>query len=471
MLLNDDFLLSTEWARRLFHGHAEKMPIIDYHCHLVPAEIHANKGYENLAQVWLYDNGFGDHYKWRLMRANGTPESVIRGNDDYAKYLAFVGAVERAVGNPIYEWSHLELRRFFGIDLTICRKNAEAIWERANELLATPDFRAKRLIQRMNVTCVCTTDDPVSDLAYHKLLAAEEAENGFKVLPTFRPDGLMGIDGAGFVAYIDTLSDVSGVEVVDWPSLKEAVSQRVSYFHEVGGRLADHGMNSFVFCPAFDDVVDDIVCRVLNDEGCTAAEAAAYQSALTLFLMGEYEARGWTLQLHMNCFRNDSSKNFAALGADAGFDTVGDQPDMVYQVKCLLDAAESADALPRCILYSLNDADWMGLASLAGAFQCSPVRPKIQFGCAWWFNDTFTGMKKQLTMAAEQGLLGNFTGMLTDSRSFLSYPRHEYFRRVLCHTLGEWVELGRLPEDEDYLGGIVEDICYNNAHSYFGFFE
>ncbi len=471
MLLNDDFLLSTEWARRLYHGHAEKMPIIDYHCHLVPAEIHANRSYENLAQVWLYDNGFGDHYKWRLMRANGTPESVIRGGDDYAKYLAFVDGVERAVGNPIYEWSHLELRRFFDIDLTICRKNAEAIWERANALLATPEFTAKRLIQRMNVACVCTTDDPVSDLAYHKLLAAEEGENGFKVLPTFRPDGLMGIDGTGFVEYVDTLSDVSGVEVVDWPTLKQAAAQRVSFFHEAGGRLADHGMNSFVFCPASDEVVDDIVCRVLNDEGCTAAEAAAYQSALTLFLMGEYEARGWTLQLHMNCFRNDSSKNFVALGADAGFDTVGDQPDMVYQVKRLLDAAESADALPRCILYSLNEADWMGLASLAGAFQCSPARPKIQFGCAWWFNDTFTGIKKQLTMAAEQGLLGNFTGMLTDSRSFLSYPRHEYFRRVLCHTIGEWVELGRLPEDEEYLGGIVEDICYNNAHSYFGFFE
>ncbi len=471
MLLNDDFLLSTEWARRLYHGHAEKMPIIDYHCHLVPAEIHANRSYENLAQVWLYDNGFGDHYKWRLMRANGTPESVIRGDDDYAKYLAFVDAVERAVGNPIYEWSHLELRRFFDIDLTICRKNAEAIWERANALLATPEFTAKRLIQRMNVTCVCTTDDPVSDLAYHKLLAAEEGENGFKVLPTFRPDGLMGIDGAGFVEYVDKLSDVSGIEIVDWPTLKQAAAQRVSFFHEAGGRLADHGMNLFVFCPASDEVVDDIVCRVLNDEGCTPAEAAAYQSALTLFLMGEYEARGWTLQLHMNCFRNDSSKNFVALGADAGFDTVGDQPDMVYQVKRLLDAAESADALPRCILYSLNEADWMGLASLAGAFQCSPARPKIQFGCAWWFNDTFTGIKKQLTMAAEQGLLGNFTGMLTDSRSFLSYPRHEYFRRVLCHTIGEWVELGRLPEDEEYLGGIVEDICYNNAHSYFGFFE
>lgn len=471
MLLGDDFLLNTEWARKLYHCHAEKMPIIDYHCHLVPAEIYENKSYENLAQVWLYDNGFGDHYKWRLMRANGTPESVIRGDDDHAKYLAFVDAVERAIGNPIYDWSHLELRRFFGIDLTICRKNAEEIWERANALLATPDFTAKRLIQRMNVKCVCTTDDPASDLAYHKLLAAEEADNGFKVLPTFRPDGLMNISAAGFADYCDKLCEVSGTEVTDWESLKAAARQRLDYFHEVGGRLADHGMNSFVFCPATDEQVDEIVCRALNEEGCSASEAAAYQTALTLFLTGEYERRGWTLQLHMNCFRNDSSKNFEKLGVDAGFDTVGDQPDMVYQIKCLLDAAEQADGLPKCILYSLNDADWLGLASLAGAFQCSPTKPKIQFGNAWWFNDTFSGMKKQITTFAEQGLLGNFTGMLTDSRSFLSYPRHEYFRRVLCHTIGEWVELGRLPEDEDYLGGIVEDICYNNAHDYFGFFE
>ena len=471
MQFNDDFLLSTEWARELFHDHAEKMPIIDYHCHLVPAEIHENKGYENLAQVWLYDHGFGDHYKWRLMRANGTPESVIRGDDDHAKYLAFVDAVERAVGNPIYDWSHLELRRFFGIEDRICRKNAESIWERANALIATDDFRAKRLIQRMNVKCVCTTDDPASDLAYHKLLAAEEDQNGFKVLPTFRPDGLMGIDGEGFSAYCDRLSDASGIDVVDWPTLKSAAAQRIGFFHEAGGRLADHGMNSFVFCPASDDVIDDIVCRALNDEGATAAETAAYQSALTLFLMGEYAKHDWTLQLHMNCFRNDSTKSFEALGVDAGFDTVGDQPDMVYQVKCLLDAAEQADGLPKCILYSLNESDWLGLASLCGAFQAAPARPRIQFGNAWWFNDTFSGMKKQLTMCAEQGLLGNFTGMLTDSRSFMSYPRHEYFRRILCHTLGEWVEMGRLPEDEEYLGGIVEDICYNNAHDYFGFFE
>ena len=471
MQFNDDFLLSTEWARKLFHGHAEKMPIIDYHCHLVPAEIHENKGYENLAQVWLYDHGFGDHYKWRLMRANGTPESVIRGDDDHAKYLAFVDAVERAVGNPIYDWSHLELRRFFGIEDRVCRKNAESIWERANALIATDDFRAKRLIQRMNVKCVCTTDDPASDLAYHKLLAAEEDQNGFKVLPTFRPDGLMGIDGEGFSAYCDRLSDASGIDVVDWPTLKSAAAQRIGFFHEAGGRLADHGMNSFVFCPASDDVIDDIVCRALNDEGATAAETAAYQSALTLFLMGEYAKHDWTLQLHMNCFRNDSTKNFEALGVDAGFDTVGDQPDMVYQVKCLLDVAEQADGLPKCILYSLNESDWLGLASLCGAFQAAPARPRIQFGNAWWFNDTFSGMKKQLTMCAEQGLLGNFTGMLTDSRSFMSYPRHEYFRRILCHTLGEWVEMGRLPEDEEYLGGIVEDICYNNAHDYFGFFE
>ena len=281
----------------------------------------------------------------------------------------------------------------------------------------------------------------------------------------------MGIDAPGFADYIDKLSDASGIDVVDWESLKAAAAQRVGYFHEVGGRLADHGMNSFVYCPASDEQVDAIVRRAIDGQGCTASEAVAYQTALTLFLMGEYERRDWTLQLHMNCFRNDSSKNFAALGPDAGFDTVGDQPDIVYQLKSLLDAAEQAGDLPKLILYSLNDADWLALASLAGAFQCSPARPKIQFGNAWWFNDTLSGMRKQITTFAEQGVLGNFTGMLTDSRSFLSYPRHEYFRRVLCQVIGEWVEMGRLPEDEEYLGGIVEDICYNNAHDYFGFFD
>lgn len=468
MLLNDDFLLKGEWARRLYHGHAEGMPVIDYHCHLVPREIYENKGYENLARIWLYDDGFGDHYKWRLMRANGTPESVIRGDDDYAKYLAFVDAVERAVGNPIFEWSHLELRRFFGIDLRICRANAKEIWDRANELLATPEFRAKCLIRRCGVRALCTTDDPVSDLAFHKLLAQEQDENGFSVLPTFRPDGLMGIDAPGFASYVGELTRVSGMPVTDWESLKAAAVQRVGYFHAAGGRMADHGANTFYFVDATDEQVSRIVARALAGERVEEEEARAYQTALTLALMGEYAVRGWTMQVHANCFRNDSTVNFRAIGADAGFDSVGDQPGIAWELKSLFDRAQQTVGLPRVILYSLNPADMLPLASLVGSFQGDGQCQRFQLGCAWWFNDTFDGMREQLAICASQGLLGNFTGMLTDSRSFLSYPRHEYFRRVLCSVVGEWVELGRLPEDERYLGGIVEDICFNNARDQFG---
>lgn len=471
MLLDDDFLLTTSWAKRLYHNHASRMPIIDYHCHLVPAEIYEDKRFENLAQVWLYDNGFGDHYKWRLMRANGTAESVIRGDDDYAKFEAYVSALERAVGNPLYEWSHLELRRIFDIDLIICKKNAQEIWERANAKIASKDFSAKQLIRAFDVRCLCTTDDPASDLMYHKLLVEQEQENGFRVLPTFRPDALMAADDPGFCGYVEGVGALAGIEVHDWASLKDAVASRIEYFHAVGGRLADHGANSFYYRKADDHEMDRIVTSALVGEMVSGEDLLVYQSGLTLFLMSEYARRNWTLQIHANCLRNDSTLNLAAYGRDAGFDSVGDQAGLATELARLLDAAQMQGGLPRCVLYSLNNNDLLALASLAGSFQGDGMRARMQLGCAWWFNDHFDGMKQQLTVAAHQGLLGSFCGMLTDSRSFLSYPRHEYFRRVLCHTIGEWVEAGRVPDDEGFLGGIVEDICYNNARDLFGFFE
>ena len=470
MLLNDDFLLTTPWARRLYHGHAEHMPIIDYHCHLDPQQIYEDARFRDLTQLWICDNGVGDHYKWRLMRAQGVPECLITGDGEpYEKFLAYVETIERAIGNPLYEWSHLELRRAFGIDLVINRANAPEIWRRANEKIAEPGFSAKGLIRAFDVRCICTTDDPASDLAWHKKLAAEEETNGFRVLPTFRPDGLMGIDKPGFAAYIVRLGAAAGVAVHDWESLVAAATARVDYFHAVGGRLADHGMNSFTFVPATPDELAGIVVRALAGEEVTPAEAEAYQTALTLALMAAYERLGWTLQLHMNVFRNANSRAFTALGPDTGFDSAGDQPGLVSQIARLLDAAAGEDALPKTILYSLDASQWMALATLMQSFQ-GGVRQRLQLGCAWWFYDAFDGMKEQLSVFAQESLLANFTGMLTDSRSFLSYPRHEYFRRVLCHTIGEWVEQGRLPEDEAYLGGIVEDICYNNAYEYFGFF-
>lgn len=470
MLLDDNFLLTSPWAQTLYHNHAEHMPIIDYHCHLNPQEIYEDKSYDNLAQVWLYDQGFGDHYKWRLMRANGVSDETIRGADDYKKYYALVETLQRAVGNPIYEWSHLELRRTFGISDQITPDHAEAIWNHTHELLHTSDFGAKGLIKKFKVKCICTTDDPVSDLVWHKKLADEAEENGFKVLPTFRPDDLLDINLSTFTSYCATLSQVSGIEVTDYASLKNAAAQRVQYFHDVGGRLADHGANTLYYSAASEEQVTRIVAKRLADEMVSDEEAAAYQTAMTLFLMECYCRHNWTMQLHGNCFRNCSSTRFVTIGKDAGFDSVGTQPDFVGQLKRLLDAAEQKGALPRLIVYSLNETDWLGVAALMGSFQ-GGGKNRMQFGNAWWFNDTLSGMKKQLTMYAEQGLLGNFTGMLTDSRSFLSYPRHEYFRRVLCQVMGEWVERGQAPEDEALLGGLVEDICFNNARDYFGFFD
>ena len=467
MLLNDDFLLTTPWARKLYHGHAEHMPIIDYHCHLDPRQICEDKRFDNLTKLWICDEGMGDHYKWRLMRANGVPERLITGDGEpYEKFLAYVNTVERALGNPLYEWSHLELRRAFGIDLTICGENAAEIWERANAKIAEPGFSAQGLMRAFDVRCVCTTDDPASDLAWHRSLA--QSEHAFTVLPTFRPDGLMGIEKPTFVEYLEKLSEVTGLEVATWDAIKEIASERVGYFHAQGCRLADHGMNSFRFTWADDRklqrVVDDALCgKTLPQE-----DVDAYQTALTLHLMGEYERHGWTLQLHMNCLRNANSFGYMSVGADAGFDSCGDQPGLVAELASLLDAANSEGALPKIILYSLDESQWMGLATLMQSFQ-GGCRQKMQLGCAWWFHDAFDGIRKQLSVFAQESLLGNFTGMLTDSRSFLSYPRHEYFRRVLCGLLGEWAEQGRVPDDEECLGKLVEDISYNNAWSYFGF--
>lgn len=469
MLLNDDFLLTTSWGRSLFHDHAEHMPIVDYHCHLDPQQIYEDKHYNNLTQAWLNDSGAGDHYKWRLLRAHGTDERFISGSgDDKKKYLEFVKTIEQAPGNPLYDWSHLELQRVFGINDIIIEENAEEIWQCAQTVIDQPWFSARGLIKKFDVKCICTTDDPISDLKYHALLAQEEVSNGFRVLPTFRPDALMDIENIGFAAYISDLSRVSGIDIDDFECFKRAITQRIDFFQDMGGRLADHGMNSFVFHETTQHQVEGIFKKACGGSRVSMTEADEYRSYLTCFLMKMYVEHGWTMQIHMNCIRNGSTKGLALCGRDSGFDSVGEQPDIVMQLQSLFDCAQQDNALPKMILYSLNSTDWLALASLAGTFEGGDVQ-HIHFGCAWWFNDTLSGMRQQVTTYAEQSLLGNFVGMLTDSRSFLSYPRHEYFRRILCNILGEWVDLGRLPEDEKYLGKIVEDISYYNARDYFGF--
>lgn len=470
-LLNDDFLLTTPMAKKLFHDHAAKMPIIDFHCHLDPREIYENKNYENITKIWIYEDDFGDHYKWRLMRANGVAEKLITGDgDDYDKFMAWAGTIEKAVGNPLYEWTHLELRRFFGIDDVFNRQSAPAIWKKANEMLKTADFTPQSLIRRSNVKALCTTDDPASDLKYHQLLKNEETQNGFKVLPAMRPDSAFNLTADGYDDYLQQLSHVSGVTIKSFKTLVAALKQRFSYFESLGGRLSDHGLNFFHFVPATKDELNAIIKKARANKVLTNTEINQYQTMLVEALMKLNKKFGWTMQFHMNATRDANKPMLKQFGPNGGFDSMGTQPDLAQEFMKLLIAMQAKDRVPRMIIYSLNPNDWMQLATGMGDFQQDGVQ-KLQLGAAWWFNDTFSGMTRQLTTMAEQSLLPNFVGMLTDSRSFLSYPRHEYFRRVLCNVIGEWVARGQAPDDEAYLGRIVDDISYNNAHDQFGFFE
>lgn len=467
--LNEDFLLTSEAAKKLYHEHAEKMPIVDYHCHLEPKDIYENKNYPNLTRVWLNDGLLGDHYKWRLERANGVPEELITGDgDEYEKMLAWAGTMEKAIGNPIYEWANLELKRFFAIDEPLLVKNVPAIWKKANELLQTEDFKPRSLIRKANVKVLCTTDDLNSDLHYHKLLKEEEKENGFSVLPTMRPDGLFRIGDAAYGEYMAKLSDVSGVAVTDFDSLADALDRRFAFFHDVGGRLSDFGLNTYYYCAMSKDEIDAVIAKGLGGEPLTEQETAGYQTALLLLFMKLNKKYNWTMQLHINVLRNMNPPMFAKLGADKGYDSVGSQPGIAGEIMKLLSRASVDERIPQTILYSTNPNDWMELATGMQTFQGGCVQ-RLQLGCAWWFNDTREGMAQQLTMMAQQSLLANFVGMLTDSRSFLSYPRHEYFRRVLCSVVGDWVVRGQVIEDYDYLGRIVEDISYRNAYRYFHF--
>jgi len=471
-LLNEDFLLTNEPAKKLFHEHAEKMPIIDYHCHLDPKDIYENKNYPNITRIWLNDGNAGDHYKWRLERANGVPEELITGDgDEYQKFLAWAKTINRAIGNPLYEWTHLELKRFFGIDEVFNEKSAPAIWKKANALLQTDDFKPRNLIKNANVKVVCTTDDPASDLHYHKLLKAEEKENGFKVLPAMRPDNLVRINQGNYGEYMDKLSDVSGVKITDLKSLTKALEQRFTFFASMGGSLSDHGLNTFHYAEATDDEFNAIMAKARQDnQSLTDDEINKYQTTLLKVLMRLNQKFGWTMQYHINVLRNANGPMFRKLGADTGWDSMGSQPGIAGEMMKLLSSMSEEDSIPKTILYSTNPNDWMELATGMQSFQGDGVQ-KLQLGCAWWFNDTRDGMHDQLNILAQQSLLPNFVGMLTDSRSFLSYTRHEYFRRVLCNLIGEWVTTGQVPEDYDYLGKIVEDISYNNAHDYFGFFD
>lgn len=462
MFLNDDFLLSTDMAKTLYHEHAANMPIIDYHCHLDPKEIYENQPFRNLTEAWLA----GDHYKWRLMRANGVPESHITGDaSDYDKFLAWARTVPRTVGNPLYSWTHLELRRFFGIRELLNEETAPRIWEEVNAQLASERFKRRNIIRHAGVKLVCTTDDPADTLEYHRLLREEEQD--FRVLPTFRPDKALNLDAPGFPDWLKRLEEAVGRKVDSYAALLKALKERVAFFHEQGCRLSDHALDVLKYRAGDVAEVEAIFAKRLAGESLSPDEITVYRTELLSALIGMYRENHWTMQLHIHALRNNNTPMFRRFGPDTGYDALNDLP-LAGPLSQLLDRAELGAGLPKTILYSLNPNDYPVLLTLMGCYQ-KEVPGKLQLGSGWWYNDTRSGMRQQLSLFAEHSLLAGFVGMLTDSRSFLSYTRHEYFRRVLCELLGEWAARGEAPDDAAFLGGIVEDISYNNAASYFGF--
>lgn len=460
--LGEDFLLSTAAAKKLYKEYAADMPIFDYHCHVSPKEIWEDRQFENISQVWLS----GDHYKWRLMRADGVDEKYITGDaPDRDKFQKFAEVLPKAIGNPMYHWCHLELKNYFGYSGVLNSQTAEEVWQLCNEKLKESNLSVRGLITQSNVKFIGTTDDPADSLEYHEKLAADES---FKtvVAPSFRPDKALNIDKPDWREYITALSHAADVEIDGIASLEQALHNRVEFFAVHGCRASDHGLDRMVFVRADRAELDSIVKRALRGEAVTKNEAAAVKTQLLLFCAQEYARLGWVMQLHFNCMRNPNSAMFEKLGPDTGFDCIG--PDNgSAALASLLDTLYAADSLPRTVLYSLDGNDNAFLDSLAGSFQ-GEISGKIQHGSAWWFNDTKDGMLAQLKSLAAGGLLGNFIGMLTDSRSFLSYARHEYFRRILCNLVGEWLENGEYPSDFVTVGGVVQDICFNNAVRYFG---
>lgn len=462
--MDENFLLNTETARKLFHDYAENCPIIDYHCHLSPKEIWEDVHFENITQVWLG----GDHYKWRLMRCAGVDEKYITGDaSDYEKFQKWAEVVGKAIGNPLYHWSHLELQRFFGYHGALSAKTADEVWNTVNEQMKRPEFSARGLITRSNVDVICTTDDPVDSLEYHEKLAAD-ASFRTTVLPAWRPDKAVNIEKSTWAAYIQQLAKVSGVEISHFTDLKKALHERMDFFAAHGCTLSDHGLNYVMYAPASDEAVEAIFAKRLGGGKITAEEENLFKFACMLFLAGEYRRRNWTMQLHYGCRRDNNLTMFDRLGPDTGYDCINTHTPS-DETAAFLGALEKSQSLPKTILYSLNPADNQAIDTICGCFQSSEAVSKIQHGSAWWFNDHFQGMTDQLTSLANLGYLAGFVGMLTDSRSFLSYPRHEYFRRILCRLLGEWVEDGRYPADMDLLKEIVQGVCYENAKKYFGF--
>ncbi|MDI6452485.1 glucuronate isomerase [Peloplasma aerotolerans] len=460
--IHEDFLLHNEVAKKLFHQHAKKMPIIDYHCHLDPKEIYEDKKFRNLFDAWLS----GDHYKWRLMRANGVTEDYITGNKpEFDKFMKWAEVVPTLVGNPLYHWTHFELKRFFGIDTLLSPETAEDIYKEVNQKLES--LTARKLIEMSHVDVICTTDDPIDSLEWHDKLNEDQ---NFKttVLPAFRPDKAINIELPWFQEWIIKLGKVVGYTLSNINLLKKAITERIEFFHEKGCRLSDHALDVVSYERTTNEEIAMIYEKAMQHEDLTPREIRKYKGYLLVFLGQEYKKRDWVQQYHIGALRNLSERMLKNLGPDTGFDAINDGL-IAKPLSQLMDALDATGDLPKTILYTLNPRDFEVAITLMQAFQGGGIAGKIQFGSAWWFLDTIDGMTKQIKALANNGLLSRFVGMLTDSRSFLSYPRHEYFRRLLCNIIGEQVMLGYFPEDYTLLGKMVEDISYRNAKDYFNF--
>ena len=465
--MNEDFLLKSETAKTLYHDHAEKMPIIDYHCHINPMEIYEDKRYDSITEVWLG----GDHYKWRAMRSCGVPEHYITGGASPAeKFQKWAETIPNLIGNPLYHWTHLELQRYFGITEPLNGDNAMEIYEKCNAILAQPDMSVRGIIRKSGVKLICTTDDPVDDLLAHELLAADPTSPAV-VLPAFRPDKAMRADRETFPAYVAQLEKVVGYAIDTVEGMRRALLDRIACFADHGCRVSDHALD-YCFCvDADEDTLNNIFARAKAGKAITRDEQLAYHTALLITVGKEYYKRDWVCQYHFGCLRDNSRKMFRKLGPDTGFDSMNDAANAVGLSE-LLGTLEDVGALGKTILYSLNPADNGIIGTIMGAFQAnSPIPGKIQQGSAWWFNDHKPGMEAQMISLMSLGAMGSFNGMLTDSRSFLSYTRHEYFRRILCNLFGQMVEDGEYPADRKRLGQMAENISYYNTLHYFRFDE
>lgn len=459
--MDEDFLLYSDAARKLYEIASEE-PVLDFHCHLDPKEIYENKTPRDIAQLWLE----GDHYKWRAMRANGIEEEYITGNvGGYEKFKAWAGTLPYCIGNPLYHWSHLELLRFFDIDTPLTPKTADDIWKRANKKIGEGGFRPREIISKFNVKAVFTTDDPADDLIYHKKLAAEK-DFGVKILPTFRPDRLLSIEREGFSDYVGKLAETELIQIRCLDDLKAVISRRVGRFAEAGCAASDHSFSHIPFCGASRDELESIFKKAMSRDPVTEIEADKYKTALFRFLCGEYVKHDMAAQIHIGALRNNSTKMFLSLGPDTGYDSINDRV-IAEPLSRMLDSLESDGILPKTILYVLNPKDNYTALSVGGSFQTGGQGGGIQFGAAWWMNDHIDGITRHLTDLANLGVLGKFIGMVTDSRSFLSYSRHEYFRRILCNFIGNLVQTGQYPFDMDILSEIARGICYKNAAEYF----